>query len=286
MRSGRIPRSAIVRQSEPILLSVFDRSKLRSGQIGWPSLFPDWQLMIESNPHPSGSFCANICIVPQAAGVLAHATYDRKSYNNALFRAHNVSFPAQLAAAVEKRLADYLAGRIVGRHAMAALGFAPGDIAIGKNREPIWPKGISGSISHSDGQVACIATTQPAWLMGIDVEKIMVPTTAESVANQILNPDEKGMLVQISDSPSVSCTVVFSAKETLFKALYPYAKVFFGFEAASIVSVRQGVAVSLQINRDLPAGFARSRQFEVTYAVYRGYVMTYLSRPKVSRISV
>ena len=78
---------------------------------------------------------------------------------------------AQLANAGRKRKADHLAGRIAAAHALPDHTVP----AIGPSGEPLWPQGISGSITHSGTQAIAVVTQYPA-LIGIDCETILPKT--------------------------------------------------------------------------------------------------------------
>jgi 4'-phosphopantetheinyl transferase EntD len=49
---------------------------------------------------------------------------------------------------VEKRWREFAAGRSCARKALAASGHAPVAVLQGAGREPVWPQGIVGSITH------------------------------------------------------------------------------------------------------------------------------------------
>jgi enterobactin synthetase component D len=78
------------------------------------------------------------------------------AYRDKLFDEFNISFPKSLAKAVPKRKAEFLAGRIIARETMKIMALPLVDIPIGMNRAPHWPKGVAGSISHSNNQAFCL----------------------------------------------------------------------------------------------------------------------------------
>ena len=60
-----------------------------------------------------------------------------------------LALPVTLDKAVQKRKAEFLAGRYCARAALAQLdGSLAVNIGIGANREPLWPPGFVGSITH------------------------------------------------------------------------------------------------------------------------------------------
>lgn len=123
--------------------------------------------------------------------------------------------PANLTAAVPKRRSEYLAGRIC---AAAALRLLDLPETIGSmNRAPIWPNGAAGSITHSNNCAIAAVSTRYA-SVGIDYEIIMEPQRAESLSSMILGSDE--FVRRPSGMPFENfVTLIFSAKEALYKAL-------------------------------------------------------------------
>src|SRR5690242_7832438 len=57
--------------------------------------------------------------------------------------------------AVEKRIAEFCAGRHCAREALRALGRTPGAI-LAEGRAPIWPDGVVGAITHCTGYCGAV----------------------------------------------------------------------------------------------------------------------------------
>lgn len=116
--------------------------------------------------------------------------------------------------AIVKRRAEYVAGRVLACTALARLGIAAQDIGVGANRAPLWPPAAVGSISHTLGQVAvAVALRADYGSLGLDIELIgglhNVPLAGLfSVAEQ-------------SRFHALDLTLIFSAKEALYKLLNP-----------------------------------------------------------------
>ena len=67
-----------------------------------------------------------------------------------------------VAKAVPKRVAQFTAGRVCARRALAQLGNTePVPILMGEDRAPQWPAGYVGSISHTDTSVSYTHLTLP-----------------------------------------------------------------------------------------------------------------------------
>lgn len=126
-----------------------------------------------------------------------------------------VALPADLRGAVDKRRAEFLAGRICATLALRALGV---QAQIGRlGRAPVWPAGIRGSISHAGDRAMAVASDRHA-MLGLDCEMLIAPGMLDDVASLVLAPDEWREGPAGLDAASF-CTLAFSAKEAAYKAL-------------------------------------------------------------------
>ncbi len=142
---------------------------------------------------------------------------------------------AAVARAVEKRRREYATVRHCARLALTQLGRAPAAILTGPHREPLWPAGIVGSLTHCDGYRAAALTPDTAHLsVGIDAES-HAPLPADVFA-MIARPVEVSRLAQLAAAhPEVHWDrLLFSAKESIYKAWYPLAQRWLGFEEATL----------------------------------------------------
>jgi 4'-phosphopantetheinyl transferase EntD len=143
-----------------------------------------------------------------------------------------VSLPAELALAApfaEVRRREFLATRHLARAALAELGHVGALVGIGPRRAPVWPPGVVGSITHCAGyRAVAVARADDLLAVGIDAEPA-VPLE-EGVADQVLLPAEA---VRLRDP--VEGTVVFSAKESVYKAWHPLTGGWLGFEDIEVV---------------------------------------------------
>jgi enterobactin synthetase component D len=154
-------------------------------------------------------------------------------YSDATFerlRSHAV-LPARLGTAVLRRRVDFLAGRWCAQRALQAAGFEDhAEIATGEHGAPIWPPNVVGSISHCNGfAIACVGHATRIAAMGVDIEKAMAPDVASDIRGQLASEDELTMAHHGGMSPEAWLTVLFSGKESLFKALYPGVGHYFDF---------------------------------------------------------
>lgn len=138
-----------------------------------------------------------------------------------------------LAGAGRKRRAEHLAGRIAAVEALTDFGEkkVPG---IGKNRAPVWPAGLHGSITHCGTTALAVVAREP---VGIDMETVFMPELAEELATEIVTPEERHHLQKSGLPFPLALTLAFSAKESLYKAFSPLTKTLPGFNSASVTAL-------------------------------------------------
>lgn len=140
-----------------------------------------------------------------------------------------------VARAVEKRRREFASGRACARRALAQLGLEPGPILSGEKGEPRWPPGVVGSITHCEGYRGCaVARREDLVSIGVDAE-LDAPLPAGLLADIAL-PEERQRLAALArQEPGVSWDrLLFSAKESVYKAWFPLAGRWLGFEDASL----------------------------------------------------
>ncbi len=142
-----------------------------------------------------------------------------------------------LHKAVVKRQAEFVAGRKLAQQALKQIGQGyDRPIAIGTHREPLWPAGITGSIAHCDGWAVCTVLKAEHLSLGIDIEHRLAHHTATEVQAMIGTAQEWALLAQKFDLAS-AVTLLFSAKESLFKALFPQVQIYLDFSDAQLSSL-------------------------------------------------
>ena len=140
-----------------------------------------------------------------------------------------------IAKAVEKRRLEFISARGCARKALEGIGYQPGPIGSGERGEPIWPAGVVGSITHCAGYRACaVAKSSEIVTIGIDAE----PHAAlpDKLLPRIARPEELPALRRLdAERPQVHWDrLLFSAKEAVYKAWFPLAERWLGFEDAIV----------------------------------------------------
>lgn len=142
---------------------------------------------------------------------------------------------AAVADATSARRAEYRTTRECARAALQDLGIPPTDIPTGEHREPIWPQGVVGSLTHCVGaRAAAVARAPDVRALGIDIEpsRMLPPGVLDVIATE----DETSMLQELHHvDPTVPWeSVLFSAKESVFKAWFPLTGNWIGYTSCSV----------------------------------------------------
>lgn len=164
--------------------------------------------------------------------------FDVKAYTDLAPQALNIVLPKEMARAVPKRKAEFVAGRTVAREALQSVGCNCAELPIGEHRAPIWPKGWIGSISHTDDMaLATVGLTSEVSMLGLDVENLIEETQVDSLMPMFVSPIELDLLPATKLSRQAFTTLVFSAKESVFKAIYPYVKTYLEFTDSILIGI-------------------------------------------------
>lgn len=125
------------------------------------------------------------------------------------------------------RKLEFTHGRHCARSALDLLGLPQHPIPRGKDREPVWPHNITGSISHT-GNVAAAVVANKTLIdsLGLDIE--FADPLEENLIQLICRPDE-----QVNGDPA-KAKLLFSIKESIYKCLFPTAREFLDFQQVRV----------------------------------------------------
>jgi enterobactin synthetase component D len=132
-----------------------------------------------------------------------------------------------------------------------------------------------GSITHTRSFAsAAVAPASVLRGIGIDSEELLDESTFEEVAPLVIDEGEARLLQ--GERRLQRATLLFSAKESLYKCLAPIAGVFFEFADARVEEIDDDHgAWRVRLLTDLP-GFARGSVYEGRFAVGPDVVHTAL----------
>ncbi|WP_039057006.1 4'-phosphopantetheinyl transferase superfamily protein [Enterobacter sp. Bisph1] len=204
-----------------------------------------------ATPFPAITFC--------------QVEFDSGCYADTLFSQHGIPFPSRLEKAVVKRRAEYLAARCAAGYLLQQAG-CDGHVGSSASRAPVWPAGWCGSLTHSHGHaMAVIAPVDAGLSPGIDIEMFDGKTMRET-AEMFTSPQERQLLANCGVEYETALLITFSAKESLFKALYPQVGNFFGFDAARVCALDMTtgtitLTLTLSLTPERPQGSQLSGHF-------------------------
>lgn len=191
------------------------------------------------------------------------------------------------APAAPKRQAEFLLGRWAARAALAALGVE----AVPRRSEdgsPSWPVGFTGSITHGAGRALCAAAQSRRLRgLGIDAERLLDGRAKPQLFSRICSESERRVLAEGYPAPEPELvTLAFSAKESLYKCLYPWVGRFMDFAAAHVVAivakpVSEGVSgtLTLALAVDWSHEFHCGLELEARFFVSSSHVETAVLLP-------
>ncbi len=136
--------------------------------------------------------------------------------------------------AVAKRINEFAAGRACARSALAELGVHDVALHPADDRQPLWPAGFIGSITHTTGLcAAAVAARRSILAIGLDSEIIGAPTP--DIWSTICRDEELNWvgLLPVGERPA-AVTLLFSAKEAFYKCQYPLVGEWLDFHDLSI----------------------------------------------------
>ncbi len=176
---------------------------------------------------------------------------------------------------VAKRQSEYLAGRLCAREALRRLNGHAIAPAVGEDRAPQWPAGVSGSITHGDNWAAALVAASDRWrAIGMDVERLLPTERALRLQGEILTPDELSRLDDLDDQArALRISLTFSFKESLFKALYPLTLTHFYFHDAELLDCDHDSA-RLRLLIDLNHDWRTGAELDGQFALFDGRVLS------------
>lgn len=196
--------------------------------------------------------------------------FDASQFHPEMFTAAGMDWPERIAKSVRRRQAEFFFGRLAARAGMTLQGFRPHEVPIGPQRQPLWPDGVTGSISHSETLAAAIVAPA-AELSGVGIDIETVVNTEEmrvALLGTAIDAREFAYLqtLQCMHDMDTLLTLAFSAKEALFKGAFGAVGRYFDFTAARIraIDAERGL-VELVLQETLSGEFLETQTCLVGY---------------------
>lgn len=164
------------------------------------------------------------------------------------------------------RAREFGAGRAAAREAMGLLGHPPRPVLQGEDRAPVWPKGLTGSITHTTRDCMAVVSDAPdIRALGLDIEMAAplesalwpeICTMAEMHWLASLGPSQRGQFAKL----------IFSAKEAVYKAQYTVSRQMLGFHDLALTVDLSQQRFTAEMTSPV-AGFARGAVLQGRFAI-------------------
>ena len=211
------------------------------------------------NPFPDH---ISFCLLP------IHSTSNQK-----LHPAEENYF-SQLSSVSRKE--HYRSGRICAGEVLSKLGTRGQPVLRDpQTREPLWPEGISGAITHSGNWAAAAAgKTSDVSGIGIDLEDLERQVDSR-ISRHVCIPEEQKWLQECGeDFLEQNLKIIFSAKESIFKAFFPYTRTYLHFHDARILMEQTFFQKSKSDSLSKKEKNSKPEKFEFVYLLLNDKVIS------------
>jgi 4'-phosphopantetheinyl transferase EntD len=167
------------------------------------------------------------------------------------------------SAVIAKRM-SFTLGRNAAAKTLRAIGIDPAPPVLqGKGKNPLWPEQVVGSVTHCEPWTICVvAKNSAAKALGVDLEDV----------RRVQNPDIGEVICTRSEMEWIagsedqigSLIMVFSAKEAMYKAYYPFCRRYFDFTDAELAWDAAAGGFSGHLLTDLDKDHPRGHRFRVS----------------------
>lgn len=180
--------------------------------------------------------------------------------------------------AVDSRRREFTSGRACARRALALLGLPPVPVPRGERGAPSWPDGVVGSITHCAGYRACaVAMDTQVLTIGIDAEPH--EPLPPGVFDMISLRTERWALAGLPSGVHWD-RVLFSAKESVYKAWFPLTRRWLDFSEATVTIDPSAGTFHAHLSKIATVhGGGLLTEFAGRWRVADGFVLTAIAHP-------
>lgn len=145
--------------------------------------------------------------------------------------------PAALRCAVRKRQLSFVGGRLCAERCLGRLG-CPATLALvkrGAQGQPLWPERFRGSITHNDVLASAIAAHADLY-GGIGIDSEQMVGSADEIVQRCCTAYERSAWLSRMQTRCLVATLLFSLKESFYKAIHPTVNRFVDFDEVEVAS--------------------------------------------------
>ncbi len=144
------------------------------------------------------------------------------------------ALPKTMRNAARRRQLSFIGGRLCAERALAQHGASDAVVGQGSAGEPLWPATLRGSITHTDTSAHAVVLAGEQW-SGIGIDSELVAATGDEIVAVCCTATERRSWFGSVPDP-LRATLLFSAKEAYYKAVYPSVRGFVDFTEVEVRS--------------------------------------------------
>lgn len=188
--------------------------------------------------------------------------------------------PAGMKDVATVRQQEFIAGRFCAVQAAKQIGHELSKLPVASTREPVWPDGLKGSITHSKQlAIGCVSLSENLESIGIDAEEMIKPGLRKDIEKTIANDVELFLLEKTL--PEMGLTILFSAKESLYKALFPLVRTFIDFKEVVLTELdSEKMTFVLELKTSNPKLVSHLGTYHGSYKIMGETIVTVVYIPK------
>ena len=175
-----------------------------------------------------------------------------------------------------KRLAEFASGRFLARNILRQLAISPiPPILKGEGGEPIWPAEVIGALAHGAGYVVAAATKQDKICgIGVDIESLHRHFKSK-VAEYVASPRELAWIREEPDQQRQRTLMLFSAKESFYKATYPHLQKSFGFKSVVLSKIDNASLFTLEPIEPFLIDWLSDKSLSIGYTICQEKILSW-----------
>lgn len=159
---------------------------------------------------------------------------------------------ASLVAAVPRRRAEFSTGRKCARAAMQELGISAQPLLPQPDRTPLWPDGITGSITHTLQNCAAAVARHSDGIEAIGIDLEPATPLPEGLWENICSAQELAAAEAAGYPASLASRLLFGAKEAAFKAQFLLSRTMLEFSDLELEFEPSASTYTAIFRRDVP----------------------------------
>lgn len=174
--------------------------------------------------------------------------------------------------ATERRQLRQRARSIVLKRAQSALRLPHIEVSKTALGAPVWPNDQRGSFSHWNNISLCLLCASDQFDWGVDIEGHADPSTAAEICVEALDPYERALLK--GKTPRYA-SLIFSAKESFYKAAAPQVGRVLGYDAIRLCSAPEPDTLRFQLTDDLSPELSAGEKITIAYRQFTRFTLTW-----------